>query len=93
MQLLIASAILTTVFAVGPPAPYAPRRLAPQPYAYEYEAADDYRKANFKKIDTHDADGVVAGSFVIPLPDSVLQKTTYTAADTVNRFVADVTYN
>merc|ERR1712048_1482133 len=53
--------------------------------------ADDYSKANFKKTETQDANGLVAGSFVIALPDGRIQTTTYTA-DHVNGFVADVTY-
>merc|ERR1712157_142002 len=56
-----------------------------------YGVADDYSKANFKKTETQDANGVVAGSFVIALPDGRIQTTTYTA-DHVNGFVADVTY-
>merc|ERR1711885_115324 len=64
---------------------------SPQPYAYEYGVADDYSKANFKKTETQDANGIVAGSFVIALPDGRIQTTTYTA-DHVNGFVADVTY-
>ena len=75
------------------PAPhYKPvEKLPPQPYAYEYGVADDYSKANFKKTETQDSNGVVAGSFVIALPDGRIQTTTYTA-DHVNGFVADVTY-
>ncbi len=96
-QLVIASAILATAFAAGPPAygppvvGYKEEKLPPQPYAYEYGVADDYSKANFKKTETQDANGVVAGSFVIALPDGRIQTTTYTA-DHVNGFVADVTY-
>ena len=63
----------------------------PQPYAYEYGVADDYSKANFKKTETQDAEGKVAGSFTIALPDGRIQTTTYTA-DHYNGFVADVTY-
>merc|ERR1712130_249804 len=51
------------------PAPYVPEKLPPQPFAYEYGVADDYSKANFKKSETQDANGVVSGSFVIALPD------------------------
>merc|ERR1712165_366857 len=65
--------------------------LCPQPYAYEYGVADDYSKANFKKTETQDANGVVAGSFTIALPDGRIQTTTY-HADHVNGFVAEVTY-
>ena len=63
----------------------------PQPYAYEYGVADDYSKANFKKTETQDAEGKVAGSFTIALPDGRIQTTTYTA-DHYNGFVAEVTY-
>merc|ERR1712014_208757 len=76
----------------GPPA-YGPplEKLPPQPFAYEYGVADDYSKANFKKTETQDAEGVVTGSFVIALPDGRIQTTTYTA-DHHNGFVAEVTY-
>merc|ERR1712123_318851 len=59
------------------PAPaYAPvEKLPPQPYAYEYGVADDYSKANFKKTETQDAEGKVAGSFTIALPDGRIQTT------------------
>merc|ERR1712201_13243 len=95
-KVILASALAATAFAAGPPAygapaPYAPEKLPPQPYAYEYGVADDYSKANFKKTETQDANGLVAGSFVIALPDGRIQTTTYTA-DHVNGFVADVTY-
>merc|ERR1712219_85190 len=95
-KIFVASALVATAFAAGPPAygapaPYVEEKLPPQPYAYEYGVADDYSKANFKKTETQDANGVVAGSFVIALPDGRIQTTTYTA-DHVNGFVADVTY-
>merc|ERR1712054_700486 len=95
-KVVLASALVATAFAAGPPAygapaPYAPEKLPPQPFAYEYGVNDDYSKANFKKTETQDANGVVAGSFVIALPDGRIQTTTYTA-DHVNGFVADVTY-
>merc|ERR1711923_374143 len=73
------------------PAPYVEEKLPPQPFAYEYGVADDYSKANFKKSETQDANGVVSGSFVIALPDGRIQTTTYTA-DHTNGFVADVSY-
>ena len=96
LQIIVASALVATAFAAGPPAygapaPYVPEKLPPQPYAYEYGVADDYSKANFKKTETQDANGLVSGSFVIALPDGRIQTTTYTA-DHVNGFVADVTY-
>ena len=84
--------------AYAPPAPayhkpavYKEEKLPPQPFAYEYGVADDYSKANFKKTETQDANGVVSGSFTIALPDGRIQTTKYTA-DHVNGFVADVTY-
>merc|ERR1712212_621569 len=66
-------------------------KLPPQPFAYEYGVADDYSKANFKKTETQDAEGKVAGSFTIALPDGRIQTPTYTA-DHYNGFVAEVTY-
>merc|ERR1712025_1154720 len=70
---------------------YVEKELPPQPFAYEYGVADDYSKANFKKTETQDAEGKVAGSFTIALPDGRIQTTTYTA-DHYNGFVAEVTY-
>ena len=92
-QLLLLSALVAAAYAAAPPAPYhAPvEKLAPQPFAYEYGVNDDYSKANFKKTESQDANGNVAGSFVIALPDGRIQTTTYTA-DHTNGFVADVTY-
>ena len=102
-QLIVASALLAAALAAGPPAygapaPYHPapvaykeEKLPPQPFAYEYGVADDYSKANFKKTETQDAEGKVAGSFTIALPDGRIQTTTYTA-DHYNGFVAEVTY-
>merc|ERR1712038_2110530 len=101
-KLLVSAALLAVAVADNAPA-YAPapayhaapaykeEKLPPQPYAYEYGVADDYSKANFKKTETQDANGLVAGSFVIALPGGRIQTTTYTA-DHVNGFVADVTY-
>merc|ERR1711923_595393 len=101
-KLVIASALFAAAFAAGPPAygvpaPYHPapvykeEKLPPQPFTYEYGVADDYSKNNFKKTETQDAEGKVAGSFVIALPDGRIQTTTYTA-DHYNGFVAEVTY-
>merc|ERR1712123_477392 len=73
------------------PAPYKEAKLPPQPFAYEYGVADDYSKANFKKTETQDAEGKVAGSFTIALPDGRIQTTIYTA-DPVNGYVAEVSY-
>merc|ERR1719427_1693663 len=84
---------VTTAAPAGPPA-YGPapvEKLPPQPFAYEYGVADDYSKANFKKAETQDAYGNVAGSFTIALPDGRIQTTTYTA-DHENGFIAEVTY-
>ena len=89
---LVASASAAGPPAYGAPAPYAPvEKLPPQPYAYEYGVSDDYSKANFKKTETQNADGVVVGSYTIALPDGRIQTTKYTA-DHVNGFVAEVTY-
>merc|ERR1712106_1005259 len=102
-KLLTAAALMAVVAADGLPAygappayhpapAYAPvEKLAPQPYADEYGVADDYSKANFKKAETQDAEGKVAGSFPIALPDGRIQTTTYTA-DHYNGFIAEVTY-
>merc|ERR1712001_533775 len=98
-KVAIASALVSVSFAAGPPAygapppaPYKEEKVAPQPYAYEYGVDDDYSKANFKKTETQDAYGNVAGSFTIALPDGRLQTTTYTA-DHENGFIAEVTYS
>ena len=97
-QVALASALVAVSFAAGPPAYGAPppavykeEKLPPQPFAYEYGVNDDYSKANFKKTETQDANGVVAGSYVIALPDGRIQTTKYTA-DHVNGFVAEVSY-
>merc|ERR1712106_31023 len=92
-KLLTAATLLAVAAAQYAPAPaYHPvEKLAPQPYAYEYGVADDYSKANFKKAETQDAGGNVAGSFTIALPDGRIQTTTYTA-DRTNGFIAEVTY-
>merc|ERR1711970_818401 len=87
-------ATVATADPAGPPAygsPYVEEKLPPQPYAYEYGVADDYSKANFKKAETQDTYGNVAGSFTIALPDGRIQTTKYTA-DHTNGFVAEVTY-
>merc|ERR1712128_368913 len=93
-KLLTAATLLAITAAQYAPAPaYHPvEKPAPQPYAYEYGVADDYSKANFKKAETQDAGGNVAGSFTIALPDGRIQTTTYTA-DHTNGFVAEVTYS
>ena len=101
-QLLTAAVLLAAASADSPPSYGAPpayhpapaykaEKLPPQPFAYEYGVADDYSKNNFKKTETQDAEGKVAGSFTIALPDGRIQTTTYTA-DHYNGFVAEVTY-
>ena len=95
-QVVLASALVAVSFAAGPPAygapaPYVEEKLVPQPFAYEYGVNDDYSKANFKKSETQDGNGVVVGSYVIALPDGRIQTTKYTA-DHANGFVAEVTY-
>merc|ERR1712008_330061 len=102
-KLLTAAALMAVIAADGPPAygappayhpapAYAPvEKLPPQPYAYEYGVADDYSKANFKKAETQDQYGNVAGSFTIARPDGRIQTTTY-PADHTNGFIAEVTY-
>ena len=87
IQVIIASALFAAAFAAGPPAygapaPYHPapvykeEKLPPQPFAYEYGVVDDYSKNNFQKTETQDAEGKVAGSFKIALPDGRIQTTT-----------------
>merc|ERR1712112_526601 len=97
-KVLLTTVLCSTTLAApaGPPA-YAPapsyhEKEVPQPYAYEYGVADDYSKANFKKTETQDGNGNVAGSFTIALPDGRIQTTTYTA-DHTNGFIAEVTYS
>ena len=91
-QILSAVALVAVASAQYAPAPYVEEKLAPQPYAYEYGVADDYSKANFRKSETQDAGGNVAGSYTIALPDGRIQTTTYTA-DHTHGFVAEVTYS
>merc|ERR1739842_284947 len=90
MKLISTLALVAVASAQYAPAPVVVKEV-PQPYAYEYGVADDYSKANFKKAETQDAAGNVAGSFTIALPDGRIQTTTYTA-DHTNGFVAEVTY-
>jgi len=70
---------------------YVEPEAPPQPYAYQYGVSDDYSNSNFKKQESQDAAGNVAGSFTIALPDGRIQTTTYTA-DPVNGYVAQVSY-
>merc|ERR1711892_192044 len=98
-KVLIASALIAAAAPAGPPAygalaPYhaAPvEKLPPQPFAYQYGVMGDYSKNNFQKTETQDAEGKVAGSFTIALPDGRIHTTTYTA-DHYNGFVAEVSY-
>merc|ERR1712106_535341 len=98
-KVLIASALIAAAAAAGPPAYGAPapyhaapvEKLPPQPFAYTCGVVDDYSKNNFQKSETQDAEGKVAGSFTIALPDGRIQTTTYTA-DHYNGFVAEVSY-
>merc|ERR1712226_690697 len=94
LQVLCAFAMLATGFAQYKPAPaaYVEKAEPPQPYAYEYGVADDYSKSNFKKTESQDVGGNVAGSFTIALPDGRSQTTAYTA-DHTNGFIAEVTYS
>ena len=94
VQVILACALVAVAasFPSGPvyaPAPYDDG--APEAFAYEYGVADDYSKANFKKTESQDSAGNVAGSYTIALPDGRIQTTSYTA-DNYNGFVADVTY-
>merc|ERR1712037_1083441 len=91
MKLISTLALVAVTSAQYAPAPVVVVKEIPQPYAYEYGVADDYSKANFRKAETQDAEGKVAGSFTIALPDGRIQTTTYTA-DHYNGFVAEVTY-
>ena len=96
MQIILASALVATAFAAGPPAygapaPYVPEKLPPQPYAYEYGVSDSYSGAVFSAKEASTDGNVVSGSYQVHLPDGRLQTVTYTA-DPVNGYVADVTY-
>merc|ERR1739844_245564 len=64
-----------------PPAKYAPEKLPPQPFAYEYGVKDDYSGASYGKSESQDANGVVQGEVRVALPDGRTQITTYTADD------------
>merc|ERR1712158_100374 len=72
-------------------APVVHVKETPEPYTYTYGVADDYSKANFNAAETSDANGVVSGSYQVPLPDGRIQTVKYTA-DHVNGYVAEVTY-
>merc|ERR1719312_1835192 len=93
-KVILASALVAAAASL-PATPYAaapnPYDEAPEPFAYEYGVSDDYSGANFRKSETQDAGGNVAGSFSINLPDGRVQTTSYHADDQLG-FVADVTY-
>merc|ERR1719312_1051367 len=93
-KVILASALVAAAASLAP-TPYGaapnPYDEAPEPFAYEYGVSDDYSGANFRKSETQDAGGNVAGSFSINLPDGRVQTTSYHADDQLG-FVADVTY-
>ena len=78
-----------------PPKPhaphYAPEKLPPRPFAYEYGVKDEYSGAYFAKQETQDDYGVVHGEYRVALPDGRTQIVTYTA-DHENGYIADVKY-
>ena len=72
LQVVIISALVAVTVAApaGPPAPYgpppakyAPEKLPPQPFAYQYGVHDDYSGASFEKNENQDASGNLAGSY------------------------------
>merc|ERR1712121_203054 len=73
---------------MGAPQPYDE---APEPFTYEYGVADDYSGANFRKTESQDDYGNVAGSYTIALPDGRIQTTSYHADNDLG-FVAEVSY-
>ena len=79
--------MIATAFAVGTPtykasthyhsAPtYKEKKPFSQPFADEYKVVDNYSKNNFQKTETQDAEGKVAGSFKIDLPNSRIHTAT-----------------
>ena len=95
----------TFALPAGPPAPYAPapyapppphkgyapEKLPPQPFAYQYGVKDDYSGASYDKSETQDDYGTVQGEYRVALPDGRTQIVTYTA-DHANGYIADVKY-
>merc|ERR1711970_1543882 len=78
----------------APPPPhkgYAPEKLPPQPFAYQYGVKDDYSGASFDKSESQDPNGVVQGEYRVALPDGRTQIVTY-SADHAGGFIADVKY-
>merc|ERR1719323_2578592 len=93
-KVILASALVAAAASQYAPAPkYAPAPYdeAPEPFTYEYGVNDDYSGANFKKTESQDAYGNVAGSYSIALPDGRIQTTSYHADNDLG-FVAEVSY-
>ena len=70
LQVVIISALVAVTVAAPadppapygpPPAKYAPEKLPPQPFAYQYGVKDDYSGASFDKSESQDPNGVVQG--------------------------------
>merc|ERR1719323_901562 len=81
-KVILASALVAAAASQYAPAPkYAPAPYdeAPEPFTYEYGVNDDYSGANFKKTESQDEYGNVAGSYSIALPDGRIQTTSYHA--------------
>merc|ERR1711928_147203 len=91
-KVILASALVAAAASL-PTTPYAPQPYdeAPEPFTYEYGVADDYSGANFRKTESQDDYGNVAGSYTIALPDGRIQTTSYHADNDLG-FVADVSY-
>merc|ERR1711928_230251 len=91
-KVILASALVAAAASL-PTTPYAPQPYdeAPEPFTYEYGVADDYSGANFRKTESQDDYGNVAGSYTIALPDGRIQTTSYHADNDLG-FVAEVSY-
>merc|ERR1711962_637908 len=91
-KVILASALVAAAASL-PATPYAPQPYdeAPEPFTYEYGVADDYSGANFRKTESQDDYGNVAGSYTIALPDGRIQTTSYHADNDLG-FVAEVSY-
>merc|ERR1712170_121458 len=72
-------------------APYAPVKIPPRPFVYEYGVQDAYSGADFAKKEIQDEYGVVTGEYRVALPDGRIQIVTY-RADHEGGFIADVKY-
>ena len=77
--------------ATAPPSPYAAPAPAPATYAYEYAVADDYSGANYAANEKRDG-YATSGEYRVALPDGRTQIVTYTVADELSGYVADVRY-